>query len=242
MEQPQIHNLATRCARALQSHLVPLKTEGAGKTGCALHPRSRVQDSRKEYAHEHTGSAESIRPSLRNGFTAYGALSSATNSSCHRRLRIDGPAHPGWARKTSADLASATDAGTTRFYRTQRPPPSAPAGHVPPAEVLAKALKRRSYARRLIAHRPKPALQFRCAPDAAASTASQPAFRDDRDPPLLSGETGGDTPLSCLARQEEYFFGWDWTGIFDLPVALFCRGQVARLRLRERRSSWRWRH
>jgi hypothetical protein len=73
----------------------------------------------QEHAHEHTGSAESIRPSLRNGFTAYSALSPATNSSCHRRLRIDDLARPGWARKTSADLTSATDARTTRLRRTQ---------------------------------------------------------------------------------------------------------------------------
>ncbi|MDB5582513.1 MAG: hypothetical protein JWR80_7689, partial [Bradyrhizobium sp.] len=39
-------------------------------------------------AHEHTGSAETLRPSLRNGFTAYAALSSATNSFCHRRQQI----------------------------------------------------------------------------------------------------------------------------------------------------------
>jgi hypothetical protein len=32
----------------------------------------------KKCAHEHTGSAEAIRHSLRNGFTAYGALSPAT--------------------------------------------------------------------------------------------------------------------------------------------------------------------
>jgi hypothetical protein len=32
----------------------------------------------KEHAHEHTGSAEAIRPSLRNGFTAYFALSPVT--------------------------------------------------------------------------------------------------------------------------------------------------------------------
>src|SRR6476660_1749369 len=32
----------------------------------------------KESAHEHTGSAEAIRPSLRSGFTAYFALSSVT--------------------------------------------------------------------------------------------------------------------------------------------------------------------
>src|SRR5258708_8884307 len=41
------HDLAARCARALQSHLVPPNTEGAGKAGCALHPRSRVQDVHK---------------------------------------------------------------------------------------------------------------------------------------------------------------------------------------------------
>ena len=50
-----------------------------------------------ENAHEHTGSAEAIRHSLRNGFTAYNALSSATNSSCHRHRRIDGVSAPGWA-------------------------------------------------------------------------------------------------------------------------------------------------
>jgi hypothetical protein len=35
---------------------------------------------RKEHAHEHTGSAESIRPSLRNGFTAYFVLSPVNGS------------------------------------------------------------------------------------------------------------------------------------------------------------------
>ena len=55
----------------------PSKSEGAGKAGCALHPRSRVQIGQKN-AHEHTGSAEAIRPSLRDGFTAYFALSPVT--------------------------------------------------------------------------------------------------------------------------------------------------------------------
>jgi hypothetical protein len=44
--------------------------EGAGKAGCALHPRSRVQNCAKS-AHEHTGSAEAVRPSLRNGFNGF---------------------------------------------------------------------------------------------------------------------------------------------------------------------------
>src|SRR4051794_19017878 len=41
----------------------------------------------KQNAHEHTGSAETLRPSPRNGFTAYSALSSVTGLSCHRRSR-----------------------------------------------------------------------------------------------------------------------------------------------------------
>jgi hypothetical protein len=37
-----------------------------------------------EDAHEHTGTDGTLRHSLRNGFKAYAAFSSATNSSCHR--------------------------------------------------------------------------------------------------------------------------------------------------------------
>jgi hypothetical protein len=52
---------------------VPPEREGAGNAGCALHPRSRVQWVEGN-AHEHTGSAEAIRHSLRKG------LSEAENS------------------------------------------------------------------------------------------------------------------------------------------------------------------
>src|ERR1700712_1154386 len=38
-------------------------------------------------AHEHTGSAEAVRPSLRSGFTAYNVLSQVTGLFCHLRLR-----------------------------------------------------------------------------------------------------------------------------------------------------------
>src|SRR5260370_33664451 len=53
----------------------------------------------RKNAHEHTGPAEALRHSLRDGFTAYGALSPATNSFCHRRRRIGGLVEPGWARE-----------------------------------------------------------------------------------------------------------------------------------------------
>jgi hypothetical protein len=39
---------AARCARALGHIPPPHKTEGAGKTGCALHPRSRVQSAQRK--------------------------------------------------------------------------------------------------------------------------------------------------------------------------------------------------
>src|SRR4029078_813366 len=73
------HVLATHRVRGLQLFSRPLQTEGAGKTGCALHPRSRVHGSRK-WAHEHTGPAGASRPSLRNGFTAYNVISPENGS------------------------------------------------------------------------------------------------------------------------------------------------------------------
>ena len=75
-----------------------------------------------------TGSAETVRPSLRNGFTAYSALSPATNSSCRRRPQISGGSNPVESDLASADLTPATGARTTRLHRT-RP-------------VLAKRLRR----------------------------------------------------------------------------------------------------
>src|ERR1700721_1635255 len=82
--QTHLGILATHFARVLQIHL-PSKRKGAGKTGCALHPRSHVQQQTKS-AHEHTGSAETLRPSLRDGFTAYFVLSPARPELvCHRR-------------------------------------------------------------------------------------------------------------------------------------------------------------
>src|SRR5665647_1809306 len=61
-------------------------------------------------AHEHTGSAEAVRPSLRNGFTAYVALSPAIGLSCHRRLRKSLPANltPASRRQDHTILLSAS--------------------------------------------------------------------------------------------------------------------------------------
>ncbi len=57
----------------------PLRTEGAGKTGCLLHPRSRVRFAQTKL-HTSIQGSWSIRPSLRNGFTVYFVLSPENGS------------------------------------------------------------------------------------------------------------------------------------------------------------------
>jgi hypothetical protein len=47
--------------------------------------RGLVCNKRRENAHEHTGISRGIRPSLRDGLTAYNALFLETNSSCLHR-------------------------------------------------------------------------------------------------------------------------------------------------------------
>jgi hypothetical protein len=78
--------LATRCARGLRELS---RLEIRGRRECRVHAAPAVSRAKlcKKNAHEHTGSAEAIRHSLRNGFTAYIALSPAIGLSCHRRLR-----------------------------------------------------------------------------------------------------------------------------------------------------------
>ena len=61
-------------------------------------------------AHEHTGSAESIRPSLRNGFTAYNVLSPVIGLDCHRRRRklLSANLTPGSGRQDHTTSPSAS--------------------------------------------------------------------------------------------------------------------------------------
>ncbi len=95
------------------------KTEGAGKTGCALHPRSRVQ-LRKKNAHT------SIQVQRRaSGLPCAMVLRRTScspwcaNSFSHHHPRIDGWSWPGRAATSSADLTPATGARTTRLGRTR---------------------------------------------------------------------------------------------------------------------------
>src|SRR6202051_3091493 len=92
-------------------------------------------------------------------------LSPVTGLFCHRRLRTNVLSAPGRADSTSANL---TPASGRQDHTTS---PYAAASFVSSPFDRSQALVR-------------PALPSRCAPNAAASPASAPRVRDDRDTPL----------------------------------------------------------
>jgi len=92
------------------------RVRAAPAVSCALMHR--------KCAHEHTGSAEAVRPSLRNGFTAYFVLSLVIGLSCHHR-------HADFAAQLDASVEAsgphdfAVRVGTVRYrhFRVHRIPP-----------------------------------------------------------------------------------------------------------------------
>jgi hypothetical protein len=80
--------LAACFARGLLFDFLALQLRGRREDRVRAAPAVSCANCANKGAHEHPGSAETLRPSLRNGFTAYAVLSPATNSSCHRRRRI----------------------------------------------------------------------------------------------------------------------------------------------------------
>ena len=99
-------------------NVAPLKQREQGMPGARC-TRSLVCKMYKEKRTRVYRFSGSIRHSPRNGFTAYAVLSPATNSSCHRRCRLDGY-RSGWIESATGSLAPATGVGTTRFCRTQQ--------------------------------------------------------------------------------------------------------------------------
>jgi hypothetical protein len=188
------------------------RREGAGNAGCTLHPRSRVQWV-EVGAHEHTGSAEALRHSLRNGFTAYTCSPRRRIPFCHRRQRIEICLSPvGPTRLRWLDISHGCQNHTTSPYAA--PSPAPPIGEMP-TKVVAKALKRRSSAQTLDHSRENPP----CDHDRARRRCVhriQPRVRDDRDTPLLPGWTGGVIAVICPTKKAVYFFGYDWTGSIRL--------------------------
>src|SRR3954452_4344004 len=79
INQTHFRDLAALIARSFADRFALKNSEGAGNAGCALHPRSREQVCTKVRPRAYRA-AENTRHSLRNGFTAYGALSPENSS------------------------------------------------------------------------------------------------------------------------------------------------------------------
>ena len=92
--------------------LSPPKNQRAQGRPGARCTRGLVCKCTRECAHEHTGPAESIRPSLRNGFTAYVVIFPVS-----RALLPPSPLRNSFLK----NLAPASGARTTRFCRTLEP-------------------------------------------------------------------------------------------------------------------------
>src|SRR5712671_195398 len=139
----------------------PLKNlppkEGVGNAGCPLHPRPRVHLVVVERTRVTTSTPESPDVPARNGFNGF--LRALLGD---RALLPPSPADmflskPGWADLNSANL---TPASGRQDHTTS---PSATTSFVSSPFDRSQAFR-------------QPALQPRCAPNAAASTASRPAF------------------------------------------------------------------
>src|SRR5437868_15155672 len=89
-------NPAARFARVMQESSAQKNQEGAGKAGCSMHPQPRTQQ-KKRTSVVTTGSPKQSGLPCAMVLTAYSALSTATNSSCHRHLRINVLSKLGWA-------------------------------------------------------------------------------------------------------------------------------------------------
>ena len=114
--------LAAPYARALPETYRPLQTEDAGKTGCALHPRSRVQCAQKS---AHT----SIQVQRRTpGLPC--AMALRLMASSPRRTALLPPLRPGKSDASQVHGRQQRGVRTTRLCRTLRPRSSGDNLHV----------------------------------------------------------------------------------------------------------------
>jgi hypothetical protein len=98
----------------------PREREGAGDTGCALHPRSRVQYVRVERTRAYRFSGNTPASPAQWLYGLWRAL--LGDEFCLVTVAAGLMAdRSGWIDVATGSLTSATDAGTTRFCRTRRP-------------------------------------------------------------------------------------------------------------------------
>jgi hypothetical protein len=158
-----------------------LSLEKRGSRECRVHAAPAVSCAKctRKNAHEHTGSAEAIRHSLRNGSTAYGALSPEYRAFLPPSSREYGFVHPVGLATPPRDLTPTSEASGPHAFAV-RSNPSSPKGSTGSGAVRP--------ARRKIAHE-KLALRLRARRRCRVHRISS-RVRDDRDTPLLPGKDG----------------------------------------------------
>ena len=177
-------DLAADFARALLSVSPSTRRKGAGKAGRRLAPAGPHAKNARGVT---TGDAGTSRPSLRNGFTAYGALSPGSDALLPpvALQMTDVRARSGRRITTRLD-AQAPGVRTTRFCRPRTFLPEhseARACSPPRPKGNAMTAPCRSRGSEWLTGIARPATPSRA--DAAASIASRPPYRDDRETSLL---------------------------------------------------------
>src|SRR5882672_906670 len=149
--QIQLRVLAARCARVMR--VVSRQSEGAGNAGCALHPRSRVQKvkQKRTRAYRFSGSNPTFPAQW-----LYGLCPALPGE----RIRLVAVAAGLIADRIRSDRFRHRQLGTSNGCRDHRVLPYATTPFV----------------LRAVARSRKTALRTHHTPDAAASTASHPAF------------------------------------------------------------------
>jgi hypothetical protein len=97
------------------------RTRGRRESRVRAAPAVSCATAHGKNAHEHTGSAETLRPSLRNGFTAYFVLSPVSGLSCHRHLRKNATSLAPASRRQD-HTASPSALACVRLSQAARPP------------------------------------------------------------------------------------------------------------------------
>jgi hypothetical protein len=199
-----------RCARVLLYSAPLFGEEGAGKAGCRLAPTVRCAKAHAEKLHSGIQVKPNTRPSLRSGLTAYACsprsrvpsgLRHLANWRC-REARLSLKASP-------QGLTVATTVRTTRFCRTQQ------SGFTQRASPDTGAVRPHAVKDLTRFISPWPRLGM---PDAAASTAPPPTFRDDVRSSLSSGRDGWENAAIPNFGKVEYFYG--------RGLMRFCMGRV----------------
>ena len=188
-------------------------------SSCACHPREwRVQGMpgarctrglvRKivqRSAHEHTGSAEAIRHSLRNGFTAYAALSPAIRICLSPSPRGCWLSHPVGPASPPRDLTptSRRQDHTTSPYATRLRQVASP-GLVPIRRSFGEGGNSAVVLHAVVHSRTPPSEHIACRRCRVHHIPSR--VRDDRDTPLLGDEMARADRTDLPDGTSEIFF------------------------------------